>query len=182
MHLWIFFSIPHEPKWVFWRAGWKRNYGCKRQIRHFQMTGEPGAKQTHYLLLVFLQAKMLRSGRCPKSSCDNPCGRGRISVIKTLLFTQCTDCFSSVFETESLGGGKEIKRLIWLFFCLALNQPASKSFSCEMKTFDVHIVYQVVRRTKQNSEGRHWCRNRFPSTSQMLKRIQSRDAEQPKNM
>lgn len=93
------------------------------------MTREPGAKQTPYLLLVFLQAKMLRLGRCPKSPCDNPCGRGRISVIKTLLFTQCTDCFWSVFETERLEGGKEIKRLIWLFFCLALSQPASKPFS-----------------------------------------------------
>lgn len=68
------------------------------------MTGEWGAKQTDYLLLVFLQAKMLRLGRCPKSPCDNPCGRGRISVIKTLLFTQCTDCFWSVFETERLRG------------------------------------------------------------------------------
>lgn len=145
-----FFSIPHELKWMFWRAGQKRNYGCKQQTRHFQMTGEPGAKQTHYLLLVFLQAKMLRLGRCPKSPCADPCGWGRISVVKTLLFTQCTDCFWSVFETERLGRGgrKEIKRLIWLFSCLALSQPASKSFSCEMKTFDVHTVGQVVRRTK----------------------------------
>lgn len=99
-----FFLYSCEPKWMCWRTGWKRNYGCKWQITLFQMTAESGAKQTHYLLLVFLQAKMLRLGRCPKSPCDNPCGRGRISVIKTLLFTQCTDCFWSVFETERLGG------------------------------------------------------------------------------
>lgn len=99
-----FFLYSHEPKWMFRKTGWKRNYGCKWQITPFQMTAESGAKQTQYLLLVFLQAKMLRLGRCPKSPCDNPCGRGRISVIKTLLFTQCTDCFWSVFETERLGG------------------------------------------------------------------------------
>ena len=144
----FFSSIPHEPKQIFWRADRKRNYECKWQIRHFQMTGEPRAKQTHYLLLVFLQAKMLRLGRSPKSPCLNPCGRGRISVIKTLLFPRCTDCFWSVFETERLEGGEEIKRLIWLIFCLVLSKPASKSFSCELKTFDVHIVDQVVRRTK----------------------------------
>jgi len=59
---------------------------------------------------------MLGLGRCPKSPCNNPCGRRRISVIKTLLFTLCTDCFWSAFETEGLGGGKEIKGSFDYFF------------------------------------------------------------------
>lgn len=74
------------------------------------MTGESEAKQRQYLLLVFLQSKILSLGLGPESPCINLCAKRGISVIKTLLFSHHTDCFRSVFGGKGrcvLAGGEE---------------------------------------------------------------------------